>query len=212
MEDADATRELLKKEQRQLAQELEQILLAYRERLEHFARNEANMDEAAFHREVDVLREKQHHLRRAIKRAGLVERETQELLREWGDWEQAASAGAPLDRLARERREMVRSELAVRGQEKESRSDSPREEIAAPAEEVPLRFETSMVARDEDALEEWDQILEQILAKESDDAVCENACDQHLEIIRRFRMTEAERKRLDRAKGIRRDRIAAFPF
>ena len=213
-------RRALTTEQQQLALELERTMMAYRARLERFAHNMASMNDDAMEREKDFLRETQAQLRRAIKRIGLVERETQELMHEWEDWEQAAFAGAARDPLAEERREMVRSELAVRGKMK--KRDAPLITLPASVNTQSMRQHDDRLhhalaphdaTQTNDALDDWDEDLDALLMGSSSHAMNPFAHPHHqLQAVKRFRHQSGERKRIDRLKGITRDRLSPFPF
>ncbi len=207
------TRGMFAREQRRLSDELERTLLSYRDRLDSFTNNVSTMDDADIEREADALRKTQAQLRQAIKRVGLVERETMELVREWDDWEHARGVGAPLDALALERKEMVRSELAVRGHMPTGASDDGdiREEEyheVLPASYPKQVTRLDLTPRDEDGLAEWDELLQGVLEDTGAEYNFDPAIAQHVETIYRRRITEAERARLERASGIRRNRLS----
>lgn len=221
--DASIVRKTLAQEQRRLSDELERTLLAYRDRLDRFTHHVSEMHDEDVEREADAMREIQARLRQAIKRAGLVERETAELMHEWEDWERARVSDAPMDLLAFERREMVRSELAVRGKEdannvflhNEKATMDKAESVVKPDGDFLILENAGLVekaARDEDALAEWDELLESVLSSSDDERASPISVEQYVETIFGRRMEAAERKRLDRASGIRRDRSAALSF
>jgi hypothetical protein len=158
--------------QREIADELEGALVSYQERLQDLAARLSMLDDEGILAEGETIRSAQQSLQRAVRRASVSERSTQELTNEWQDWARYAFQGPLARTLADERQEMLRSELALRGVhlEKEERDADA---VSQPcAEEIPAPFlaplpptPASFVADD---FPEWDEIIPSAIKNEVD--------------------------------------------
>lgn len=162
--------------QRELADELEGAFISYQERLQDLAARLSVLDDEGILAEGETIRDAQQTLRRAVRRAALSERHTQELMNEWQDWERYAFHGPLAQTLVDERREMLRSELALRGVRLEKEPRVREEPVlnepmpSMPTVSAPLLFCLSDLEPEMtvmvDAFPEWDEIISPAITNE----------------------------------------------
>jgi len=228
-EDPVAARAALLADQRSLADELEQTYQAYEERLASVSLRLRRMTDEEVQREATVLRNAQDGLRRLIRRIDASAKTARELERELHEWEGRGDepgpqhADHPLVRA-----EVIRSELATRGDLQRMIAISPEESpfrLAVPSEpeqeeavepEGPrvIAFGSYETSSDEpESLHHPDPAhLLTVIRMETHEAERWHGHHQtdpeSLEQVHYLRDLHAALKRIDREKGIRRNRLA----
>lgn len=224
-EDPASARAALEADQRALADELERTYAAYSERMEGAAGRLAGMSDEDVAREAKLLRDAQDGLRRILRRIDASAQTARQLERELSEWESRGNTEGP--RHADHplvRAEIIRSELATRG-------DLQRL-VTIPPEQSPFRIvvETRPVASEE--REAWSPAsfvpqpeeipFEHLTSLDPDHLLgtirletreAERWHGHHdpdhdaIDQVKQVRNLHAILKRLDRQKGIRRDRM-----
>jgi hypothetical protein len=225
-EDPAAARDALEADQRSLADELERTYSAYSERLESAASRLAGMSDDDVAREAKILRDAQDGLRRILRRIDASAQTARQLERELSDWESRERVEGP--RHADHplvRAEIIRSELTTRGEFQQP--------VAIPPEQSPFRI--VIEERQPYTPGDFEEPINMPMADVEDEIPFETLASvepEHLLHTIRFETREAERwhghhdpdqdaieqvkqvrqlhailKRLDREKGIRRDRM-----
>lgn len=201
----------LESEQRGLAADLERLFVAYDEQMGSLAARLSRMDDATLEREWEAVKRQQTDIRRLLQRFETSVRSRQDLERELAAWEARTDGD--------ERAEIIRSELAVRGVRRDLRPvlAAPEPMEASEIDDAPEDADNP-IARipplDPESLPEVS--TEHLLAairdavREADrwhavpkDAMGEDALVQ----LHHVRDLHAMLRRLDRRKGIRRDRL-----
>lgn len=164
----------LSSSQREIADELEGAFTSYQERLEDLAARLSVLDDQGIQAEGESIREAQQSLRRAIRRVAVSERTTPELTNEWQDWSRYAFQGPLAKALVDERREMLRSELVLRGVrlEKEERGIEVGQAYPELPASVPLLIKFSdlqpVTDRVSEDFSEWDEMIAPAITNEVD--------------------------------------------
>jgi len=208
-------------DQRVLAEELERTTAAYEERLMGLAGRLSAMSPEDVEREARTLRDAQDALRRMLRRIDASSKSARELERELADWEARGEDDAPLHAdHPSVRAEIARSELASR--------ERARRLVAIPLDASPFRIMAEPVAQHYEEVEETMPAYEPVSVES-----LPHPDPMHLIHVIRLETKEAERwhgnpdpdhdaliqvkqvkylhsilKRLDRERGVRRDRTA----
>lgn len=228
-EDPASARAALVADQRSLSEELERTYTAYEERLEAVSSRLRTLSPEDIEREARVLREAQDGLRRLIHRIEASAKTARDLERELHEWERRGDeegpwhADHPLVRA-----EVVRSELASRGdirrifaippEQSPFRVASvpevaPEEEEEAPQPRVIAfgRYEEPATAREPLHSPDPEHLLHVIRLETREAERWHGHHESDPEAIvqlRHLRDLHAALKRIDRERGIRRDRMA----
>ncbi|MEO5927693.1 MAG: hypothetical protein ABIO72_03145 [Patescibacteria group bacterium] len=223
-EDPASARAALESDQRSLADELERTYAAYSERLESAAGRLAGMSDEDVAREARLLRESQDGLRRILRRIDASAHTARHLERELSDWESCGNTEGP--RHADHplvRAEIIRSELATRGEMQQivaiSPEQSPFRVVIERQAYTPADFEEPVSLPMADAEEEIpfetlasldpDHLLGTIRLETREAERWHGHHDPDrdaLDQVKQVRQLHAILKRIDREKGIRRDR------
>lgn len=225
-EDPASARAALEADQRSLADELERTYAAYSERLEGAASRLSGMSDGDVAREAAVLREAQDGLRRILRRIDASAQTARQLERELSDWESRGRVEGP--RHADHplvRAEIIRSELATRGEFQQLVAISPDQSpfrivIDERPTYAPSDFEAPLALPMAEAEEripfetlasvEPEHLLHTIRFETREAERWHGHHDPDhdaIEQVRQVRQLHGILKRLDRQKGIRRDRM-----
>lgn len=230
-EDPARAKALLAADQMSLAQEIEETFQAYDERLEELASRTHRLSPKEVKREAKQIRQAQDALRRALRRVEVSAKTAKELERELSLWEERENDAQDLhaDHPA-VRAEMIRSELAVRGEKARPREEPRAVKVAVPA--APPVNAALWLTHDDihpESTDIWDggmeddteplpspeaehllrAILEATREAERWHALPEEEHDEDaLYQLHQVRELHAALKQLDREYGIRRDRMA----
>lgn len=222
LEDPKAAQAALAADQRELAAELERTYKAYEERLQTVAARLSTLSPENLQREARTLREVQDGLRRTLRRIDASSRSARELERELQEWQQRESeSGPPHADHPQVRAEIIRSELAARKGVVTLATVAP--------ERSPFRLREPVVFSPEEQI----QAVEEPLTEEAQTEMLPDIDPQHLVGLIRQETREAERwhaipmpdyeaieqvrqvkalhvilKRLDRERGVQRDRLS----
>lgn len=220
-EDPEAAREALRRDHRELAEELAQTSAAYQERLEAFSARLDSLTPRALEQELSVLRSAQDAIRRMLRRMDASEREAGELEEELREWE--SRADEPGVRHADHpdvRAEIIRSELAARGRMPRLAAIPPEaspfrnlECVELEREDAPAPAVSSQepLPEEEVSFPDANHLLHTIrhLTRDAERWHGSPTVDREIvEDLTHLRSLHAVLKRLDRAQGIQRDRIS----
>lgn len=220
-EDPEAAREALRRDHRELAEELAQTSSAYQERLKAFSKRLDSLTPRALEQELSVLRSAQDAIRRMLRRIDASEREAGELEEELREWE--SRADEPGVRHADHpdvRAEIIRSELAARGRMPRltaiPRDTSPFRDLECVemTNDETTSSESSLDERlpEEDvSFPDANHLLHTIrhLTRDAERWHESPAMDREVvEDLAQLRSLHAVLKRLDRAQGVQRDRVS----
>jgi hypothetical protein len=223
VEDPDGAREDLARSQREVADALEDAFQALDRRSQKLAGEIGQLSDGAIRAEWGRLKAEQQALRHALHRFQASQRQAEELSSELHAWASRAEEGMADADEARRRAEIARSELAWRGQaapELETRRPKEGVRLERPTGfDVPMRTERVALqihGVDPELIPDEAHLLQTIR-----DAVREvekwhgHAPESHgvdaVSQVRHLRDLHAILKRLDRGRGIRRDRIHLAP-
>jgi len=208
------------KEQRVIAHELERVLSSYDARLADLAKRIRGMDDQMLMAEWRNLREEQNALRRVVRRAEAAELDQRALTDEWNQWRMQDDA--TWTSAQKERQEIIRSELAVRGiRLPETRSDRGWKEEGT-ENRVPITVSgrpMKIERQTPDDFEEWDETIGthasnavEFLEDEIRAFLEAGANDpvQAAEMMKQLRQAQGDLRLIDRARGTRRYRLGAF--
>jgi hypothetical protein len=228
-----AERTQLRDEQRSLADDIESLFRVFDERLQNLSRRAHDLSDAEFAREATRIKTAQDELRRALRRLESSVKTTPQLERELAQWERLPTNGSLHADHPIVRSEMIRSELAIRQgvvrsdiAEADDRSvkdvvDLIKQQLGAeePVDDAEVMLADPPVAeyrfasREPLPMEDEQQLL--IAIKE---ATCEAerwhavgvtaSDDDAIVQVHHVRDLHAMLKRVDRERGIERDRVA----
>ena len=213
LDDVAGAREMLTADQKALAEDIEHTFDALDARVQVLARRLRDMSPEDIERETASIREAHDGLRRVVRRFQASLKSTHELERELSGWQEHSAEGELHADHPTVRAEIARSELTVRKPEmlREQRSKMPPSSIRVPIQtsqgdfevkvhEVNSRLipdESGLLAAIREATREAERWHGQVSSSYGQDAV-----DQ----VRLVRDLHAILKRLDRERGVRRDR------
>lgn len=218
------SRESLSTYQQTLLKEMRDLHRASEAHLQQLVSEVSGMDDEALHTGTRALQESHQQVRRSVERLRIAHADTQELLREWDEWQgMMVLPGYAATPQHEERREMVRSELVTRGvriksltthvevreQEKESPILSMEEQFVL--QEV-VSHAPSFHGDSPDHLDEWEEcfgdevVITSVLYEDPD---TDEEMREALERARQLKMHSAEQRISDRFKGLRRARLGS---
>ena len=159
-----AWQKMLVEEHDRLGRELTDLLATYERSLNYFSAHVDQLDAAALQEECRSLESIRTVLGNAIRRLDVSTKDDQALQEEWQEWRALAeTAPAPLTDTQNQRREMLRSELTIRGllvaiQEERSPQDTPRETGGIMIAAEPPRERTIFVEESPDNFDDWHEL------------------------------------------------------
>lgn len=172
-----------------------------------------------------LLQEAQMQMRRSYERVRITHTETQELMREWEEWQRMTDLPQYVATPQHdERREMVRSELLTRGIRLRSVSVPVKQDVSeaiSPAVvtevqeivQVSIPLVEASVPSMPDLLDEWEQFFghesldTDVLLEQPDTA---QEVEKALERAHHLKMQATHQRLNDRSKGLRRTRLSGI--
>lgn len=217
LENPDSALAALRKDQRELTQELEKTYAAYSQHLCGLAARLSNLSKDEIAHEARLIRDSQDAIRRTFRRISVSIKTARDLERELKEWEQRKGEAGPLHADHPEiRAEIVRSELAARNRVIGLRVIEPgfspfrvAEPAAAPVLESVADLESTQIEDATLPTHDHNDLIA-LIRQESREAERWHAIPvpayEAIEQVRHVRSLHALLRRLDREAGIRRDR------
>ena len=220
--DPTFARRMLVREQKQIAQELDEAFQSYDGRLAKLAKEIYAFDDGAILDTWDNLREEQGALLRVIRRLAVAELDSRSLLNEWNEWRIQEESQLTSSQL--ERKEMLRSEIVIRGERlpEETCQDHAASDVHAESLIPTSTVSGHLIAierSEPDGFEEWDSVFTNgtddttgFWEQELRTALAAEAFDAKsvYPIVERLRDAHAKQRLIDRSRGVRRFRLGAF--
>lgn len=140
-EEVRAWQKVLAEEHGRLSHDLTELLATYERSLQYFSAHVQDLDAESLQKEYQSLEGIRSVLANAVRRLEVSTKDNRDLLEEWQEWQAIQeTATRTLEPAQQQRREMVRSELAIRGKlpletarsiESVSRESSPAPDLHA---------------------------------------------------------------------------------
>lgn len=222
LENPAAAQAVLQADQRELAEELEKTYGAYQAKLEEVAARLASLSPSEVRREARLLREAQDAMRRMLRRIEISSMTAQQLERELQEWKTRAEEGGPLHAdHPRVRAEIIRSELASRGtgwppavipwEASPFRASAPSPMHSAEDFEETEEDEGEGIMADHSDMRPDPEQLVRVIRLETREAerwhALPEADAEAIVQVRHLKELHGILKRLDRERGIRRNRL-----
>lgn len=192
LEDPEQAKQILKKEHRRLAEELEKTMVAYQDRLEDVSRKlrSSSQDSAKLEEDVMMLLREQREIERVVQRIALAEQETQHLLGEWQDWARHVQEGVQPDERSRLRMELLRSELTAR----DVKIRMPDVKVSSRSAPMADKARERVVIKPK-VFEDWEQVPRPSASLRVDDLPQEDHLQDWEEVTGRTQVSREELKR-----------------